>query len=229
VTVTTDGLGRRRLAIFDFDGTLADTWRDIASALNRTLRDVGLPLVEGPEVRFWIGDGVFKLLERAVPEPHRSTQRIAELHERFREHYHACCLDTTETYPGIIECLDELSTVALAIASNKPAQFLDHMVGELGLKPYFRVVLGGDSLSIRKPDGRVVEQVIKRLGEPVDEVFMVGDSAVDVQTGRAAGGRTIGCLWGLRGREELDRAGVDVLVGHPREIPPVVLGRAVTR
>jgi phosphoglycolate phosphatase len=82
---------------------------------------------------------------------------------------------------------------------------------------------------VRKPDGRVVDEVIARLGEPVDEVFMVGDSAVDVETGRAAGARTIGCLWGLRGREELDRAGADVLVGHPREIPPVVLGRMVPR
>jgi phosphoglycolate phosphatase len=227
--VNTDGLGQRRLAIFDFDGTLADTWRDIANALNRTLRETGLPLAEGPEVRFWIGDGVLKLLERAVPEPHRSPQRIAELHEQFREHYEACCMDTTEMYPGMIECLDELSTAALAIASNKPSQFLDRMVGELGLKPYFRLALGGDSLPVRKPDGRVVEEVIARLGEPVDEVFMVGDSGVDVETGRAAGAHTIGCLWGLRGREELDRAGADVLVGHPREIPPVVLGRVVPR
>jgi phosphoglycolate phosphatase len=214
----------RRLVVFDFDGTLADTWRDIATALNRTLLDAGLPGIDGPEVRFWIGDGALKLLERSVPEPHRSPERIAELYAQFREHYDRCCLDTTETYPGIVDCLEALSDSALAIASNKPAHFLDHMIDGLGLKAYFRVVLGGDSLPVKKPDGRVLEQLVERLNEAPREIWMVGDGAVDVEMGRAAGARTIGCAWGLRGRDELRKAGVDALIEHPREITRVVLG-----
>ncbi len=217
--------GPRRLIVFDFDGTLADTWRDIATALNRTLLGEGLPAVDGPDVRFWIGDGALKLLERAVPEPHRSPERIAELYARFREHYDRCCLDTTETYSGILECLEALSDCMLAIASNKPARFLDHMTDGLGLKAYFRVVLGGDSLPVKKPDHRVLVHLMQRLGDAPDEIWVVGDSAVDVQMGRAAGVRTIGCAWGLRGRDELRDAGVDVLIEHPREIPHAVFGQ----
>lgn len=215
----------RRLIVFDFDGTLADTWRDIATALNRTLLDAGLPAVDGPEVRFWIGDGALKLLERAVPEPQRSPERIEELYARFREHYERCCLDTTETYPGIMDCLEGLEGCMLAIASNKPARFLDHMTEGLGLKSYFRVVLGGDSLPVRKPDHRVLVHLIQRLEEAPDEIWVVGDSAVDVQMGRAGGAHTLGCGWGLRGRDELREAGVDRLVEHPREILHAVFGQ----
>jgi len=219
------GSGSRRLVVFDFDGTLADTWRDIATALNRTLHDVGLPGVDGPDVCFWIGDGALKLLERALPESQRSPERIAELYGVFREHYDRCCLDTTETYPGILDCLEGLSDSMLAVASNKPARFLDRIIDGLGLKSYFRVVLGGDSLQVKKPDRRVLEHLVQRLDQAPGEIWMVGDSAVDVETGRAAGARTIGCGWGLRGRDELCAAGVDVLVEHPREILHAIFGR----
>ncbi|MFQ5512978.1 MAG: HAD family hydrolase [Myxococcota bacterium] len=218
-----------RLVVFDFDGTLADTWRDIATALNQTLGEARLPLVEGPEVRFWIGDGALKLLQRAVPEAHRSRERIDELYARFRVHYAACCLETTELYPGIPECLEELSSAALAIASNKPACFLEPIVAGLGLKMYFRLVLGGDSLDVRKPDPAVLEHLVARIQPEPSALYVVGDSAVDVELGRARGARTIGCAWGLRGRDELRRARADTIVEHPREIPRHVLGRAEPR
>ena len=216
-----------RLVVFDFDGTLADTWRDIATALNRALADSGLPSVEGPEVRFWIGDGAMKLLERAVPESERGTPKLQELFERFFDHYERCLLDTTEPYRGIIECLDALvGTVGteLAVASNKPTRFLARAIDGLGMKGRFRIVLGGDTLDVRKPDPRVLEHLIGQLDSRPDQVWFVGDSAIDIETGRNAGARTIGCAWGLRGREELRTAQPDFLVESPQEIPPLVLG-----
>jgi phosphoglycolate phosphatase len=214
----------QRLVVFDFDGTLADTWRDIAAALNQTLERAGLDPVEGPDVRFWIGDGALKLLERAVPEAYRTDQKLEELFEIFRECYDRCCLDTTEAYGGIGECLDALEGATLAVASNKPARFLDRILNGLGLKGRFQVVLGGDTLDVRKPDPAIVQYLIERMdGEPT-EVWFIGDSAIDVQTGREAGARTIGCAWGMRGREELLAARCDFLVEDPREIPPIVLG-----
>ncbi len=117
-----------RLVVFDFDGTIADTWRDIAQALNRTLESVDLPTVHGPDVRFWIGAGVLPLLERAVPEEWKGPDRLEQLYERFREHYRRLCLETTEPYRGIPECLEQLSGEHLAIASNKPAVFLDQIL-----------------------------------------------------------------------------------------------------
>ena len=215
--------GSGRVVIFDFDGTLADTWRDLAAALNRTLADAGLAPVLGPQVKAWIGDGALKLLANALPEAERAPERLESHYERFRAHYDRCCLDTTELYPGMAACLDALSAETLAVLSNKPVRFLDRIIAGLGLKSVFGAVLGGDTLSIRKPDPAVLVHVLRRLGSPAGEVWMVGDSAIDVETGRAAGARTIGCGWGLRGSEELRAAGAEFLLDHPREIAPTIL------
>jgi len=226
----------RPLLVFDFDGTLADTWRDLATALNRTLGDEGLPLLDGPEVKFWIGHGVRPLLERAVPgaEP----GRLEQLYARFAAHYERGCLDTTRLYDGIEACLAACGRADLAVASNKPAAFLLPMVERLGIASHFRVVFGGDSLTARKPDPAVLHEVAARVAHDgfrrgerseragvapkASSIWMIGDSGVDVATGRAAGARTIGCAWGLRGREELADAGCDHLVEHPSEIPSLV-------
>ncbi len=213
-----------RLVVFDFDGTLADTWRDIAAALNRTLADAGLPAVGGPDVRFWIGEGAMKLLERAVPEEERDADRLATLFESFRGHYDRCLLDTTEPYRGIVDCLDALAGSSLAVASNKPTRFLPRVIDGLGLKGYFGIVLGGDTLDVQKPDPRVLAHLIAQLETRPDQVWMVGDGAIDIETGRNSGARTIGCAWGLRGRDELRAARPDFLVESPSEIPPLVLG-----
>jgi phosphoglycolate phosphatase len=155
----------------------------------------------------------------------RAPERLESHYERFRAHYDRCCLDTTELYPGMPECLDALSGETLAVLSNKPVRFLHRIIDGLGLKSVFGAVLGGDTLSIRKPDPAVLVHVLERLGSRSAEVWMVGDSAVDVETGLAAGARTIGCGWGLRGRDELRAAGAEFLLEHPREIAPIVLGQ----
>lgn len=222
----------RRLVVFDFDGTLADTWRDIATALNETLVEVGLPEVHGPDVRQMIGDGARKLLLRAVPPARRTPEEIDALYARFALRYEHCFLDTTELYPGMAAALDELADAELAIASNKPTRFLEPIVAGLGLKDRFRVALGGDALDVKKPDPRVVHSVVERVygsgtrtvGEEI-EVWMIGDSAVDIATGRDAGAGTIGCAWGLRGRDELRAAEPDFLLEDPTAIPAAVLGR----
>lgn len=212
----------RRLVIFDFDGTLADSSRDIATALNQTLREAGLKEVPGSDVRAWIGNGVVALLERAIGAGDRSPQRIAALYNRFRVHYDRCCLDTTTLYPGMAECLAQLAAHPLAILSNKPGYFLDRIVDGLGLAGRFVAVVGGDATAAKKPDPAAIEYVVRAAGSPPDEVWMIGDSAIDVATGRAAGARTIGCTWGLRGPDELRTAGVEFLVEHPVEIPPII-------
>lgn len=217
---------RAPVAIFDFDGTLADTWRDIANALNLTLEGAGLPVVTGPEVRFWIGEGALKLLERAVPASRRNDDYLPELYEEFRGHYDRCCLETTETYAGIMDCLDALDGVALAVLSNKPSRFLQRVIEGLGLKGYFRVVVAGDTLPIKKPSPGVVAHLLEHIDVQPSEVWMVGDSGIDIETGKASGSHTIGCAWGLRGRDELREAGADYLIESPREIPPLITSRS---
>jgi phosphoglycolate phosphatase-like HAD superfamily hydrolase len=108
-----------RVVIFDFDGTLADTWRDLATALNRTLADAGLPPVEGPQVQAWIGDGALKLLANALPASERVPERLEPHYERFRSYYDRCCLDTTELYPGMSACLEALGQESLAVLESR--------------------------------------------------------------------------------------------------------------
>jgi phosphoglycolate phosphatase len=213
------------LVIFDFDGTLADTWRDLATALNRTLREAGFAEASGPQVREWIGEGLARLLERAWPADARPAERFEAMRAHLSHHYERCCLDTTTLYPGVAECLMRLEPYPLAVLSNKPEAMLERILGGLGIAHHFRAVIGGDSLPVRKPDPVVVQHVVSAVGIRPRQVWMVGDSALDVATGRAAGARTIGCTWGLRGWGELRAAEAEFLVDHPSEIPELIARR----
>jgi phosphoglycolate phosphatase len=210
----------RPLIVFDFDGTLADTWRDIATGLNRTLAEAGLPTAEPADVRAWVGHGVRRLIARAIDSD--DPGRVEPLYLRFRVHYAACCLDTTRLYDGVQPVLDALAPrYLLAILSNKPQTFLDRIVAGLALAPRFAAVVGGDALPVSKPDPATLAHVVASAGGAA-AVWMVGDSAVDVATGKGFGARTVGCAWGLRPRQELRAAGVDHLIEHPRELPPLL-------
>lgn len=210
------------LLIFDFDGTLADTWRDIGSALNATLAEAGLAAASGAQVRAWVGEGVQRLIERAAPAVAPDAARLEALIRRFREIYADCCLETTVLYPGVRECLDQVAAHRLAILSNKPEGLLRRIAEGLGIAGRFAALAGGDSLAVRKPDPATIAHVVRLSGAVPAAVWMIGDSAVDVATGRAAGARTVGCAWGLRGAAELRAAGVDHLVEYPAEIPPLI-------
>lgn len=210
----------RDLVVFDFDGTLADSWRDIATGLNRTLAEAGLPAAEPADVRAWVGHGVRRLIGRAIASD--DPARIEPLYLRFRVHYADCCLDTTALYDGVRSTLEALAPRhVLAILSNKPQTFLDRIAAGLAIQPLFAAVVGGDALAVSKPDPATLAHVVASVGG-ASAVWMVGDSAVDVETGRRFGARTVGCAWGLRSREELRAAGVDFLIEHAAELPDLL-------
>lgn len=209
------------LLIFDFDGTLADTWRDIATGLNRTLREAGLEEATGPEVRHWVGRGARNLIARAIDDD--DAARVDGLYQRFRVHYGECCLDSTALYPGMAAALDALAPRhRLAILSNKPQLFLDRIAAGLGIAERFAVVVGGDALPVSKPDPATVAHVVARLGGVAGRVWMIGDSAVDVEAGRRFGARTVGCAWGLRPRRELEESGAEVIIERPSQLTEVI-------
>jgi phosphoglycolate phosphatase len=211
-----------RAITFDFDGTLADSWRDIAASLNLSLRELGLPQAPPEGIKSWIGEGVRRLVEQALPVEQRDSARIDELLAIYRGHYRAHCLDSTVLFDGVRELLAALNGRPMALLSNKPVSFLVHMARVLGVADGFQHILGGDSLRYNKPHPSVLCEVAQRLGYAPADMWMIGDSEIDVQAGHAAGCPVIACTWGLRDRSVLEAAAPDHLVDAPAEILPFV-------
>ncbi len=205
------------LVIFDFDGTLVDTLGDIAGALSAARVDLGGTPVDAKTVRGWIGEGLDHLIAEALP----AGVAHAELKRRYKERYETMMFATSKPYDGVDSMLDALGTRPLAVASNKSERFVTQMLEHFGMLGRFEVAIGGDTFAFRKPSRDVITHLVG--GRSFAKVWMVGDSAVDVLTGKAYGARTIGCTYGIRGRDELEEAGADHLVSHPREIAETIL------
>ncbi|MBI2931176.1 MAG: HAD-IA family hydrolase [Planctomycetes bacterium] len=186
--------------IFDLDGTLIDTADDIAASMASAMASQGLPVPSRKAVVAAVGGGVGKLIERLVGEP---AKRSAVL-SGFMEHYGAHLLDHTRLYPGVAETLDALAGVAMAIVTNKPLSFSRRILEGLGIARYFRVVYGGDSLPVHKPDPAAVRQVLRELGGT--RALFVGDSGIDVQTAKNAGIPCCAVMYGYHKPGELDGA-----------------------
>ena len=211
----------RDLVIFDFDGTLADTWRDIATGLNRTLREAGLPEAAGADVRDWVGHGVRRLIGRAIDSD--DAARIEPLYLRFRAHYADCCLDTTVVYDGVRAALDAIAPrYTLAILSNKPQTFLDRIADGLGISPLLR-----DHRRRRRAGRQQARSGDDRARRRHASAApgRCGWSATARSTSRPAaviGARTVACAWGLRERDELVAAAPDFLIERASELPALL-------
>jgi phosphoglycolate phosphatase len=209
-----------RAIIFDLDGTLLDTLEDIGDAANRVLAAHGFPAHPIDRYREFIGEGVHRLLTRVLPETSRDAATVQRCVEAYQKEYALNWRVKTKPYAGVPELLDGLTArqLGLAVLSNKPDRFTQQCVRELLAKWTFDVVLGASDTFPRKPDPASALETARRLAVPPEACLYVGDSGVDMQTARAAGMFAVGVLWGFRGREELQRAGAQVLVEAPLEI-----------
>ena len=210
-----------KAAVFDFDGTLADTLYDLADAVNYGLSVLGCPIHEYEAYKKFVGNGAMKLCERALPDDRK--ELCQELHSLFSEYYGQHFLDKTTLYDGIRETLTILrdNGVKLAVATNKPESFAVRMTKSLMPEFDFVKVLGGTDKRPKKPDRAIIDAAIEALPD-VETVFMIGDSNVDIQTGKNAGILTVGCVWGFRGREELVSAGADYIAECPNDIAEII-------
>lgn len=215
-------LRRVGAVLFDLDGTLVDSSVDLARALNHALGRLGYPPLSVERVASYTGEGVKVLLERGLPR--EAWDRFEEARGIFLEFYDAHLLDTTRFYPGIEPLLDPPVAPRLGVVTNKLEAYAVKILRGLGAFERFGVVLGGDSLPVRKPDPAVLREALARLDTPPEEAAYVGDSPLDMATGRGAGVFTIGAGWGIRGRQALEEAGADVVVERPEEIPRVLAG-----
>ncbi|HEY1907304.1 MAG TPA: HAD family hydrolase [Myxococcaceae bacterium] len=194
---------RPRGVIFDLDGTLADSLEDIASAMNRTLEAHGFPTHPVSAYRTFVGEGVRKLAERALPpgtDPVRDAF-IAAYQADYAEHL----LDATHLFPGIPEVLDGLQRagVPVGVLSNKPDAPTRRLVEALCSRWQFGAVFGERPDVPRKPDPASALALADALGAPPESVAFVGDTSVDILTALAASMRPVGVLWGFRPKEVL--------------------------
>lgn len=208
-------------AIFDLDGTLIDSHRDIARALNLTLDALGFPQCTEAQVRAAIGGGVHALLQKATGsnDPHVLRRGRA----LFGPAYESTLLATTRLYPGIEDMLQTLrgAGVGIVLATNKPRAFTERIVQGLGLTQLgITAWASADEVPERKPDPAVVRLALARAGlsdlAPEAQAY-VGDMAVDVETARAHGVRGIGVAWGFD-PEGCRRAGPDIWVDSPEQL-----------
>lgn len=210
------------LAIFDLDGTLADTLCDLADAVNFGLTQLGYPTHPYESYKIFVGNGVKKLCERALPDDKKDdTDRLLMIFtERYNEHF----LDKTCLYDGIKEALTALTDngVTLAVATNKPQEFAVQIVEKLLPEFEFVKILGGCAERPKKPSPDIILEILDEL--PIGtNAFMIGDSNVDIETAVNAGITSVGCIWGFRGEKELTVAGADYIASAPCDIPEFVL------
>ena len=208
------------LVIFDLDGTLLDTIGDLAVACNAVLGVRGLPQHTYEEYCHFVGNGILRLVERALPEPLRTPETVAAVRADFVKYYTEHIDAHTRPYDGIPELIAELARrgVALAVASNKFQAGTEKLIGRYFPDIRFDVVLGQRPDVPLKPDPAVVGEILTATGVAAGEVLYVGDSGVDMQTAAAAGVRSAGVTWGFRTRAELEQSGARHIVDRPAEL-----------
>ena len=209
-----------RLIIFDLDGTLVDSKPDLTRSVNHVRNQFGLPSLTEEAIAGMIGDGAGMLVKRALGGSVSDERARAGL-EEFLSYYREHMLDETRLYPGVAETLDALSGCDLAVLTNKPWRFSCQILEGLGIYGRFTAVYGGNSFSGKKPDPVGVRQILSDTGAGPGATWMVGDSSVDVLTGRNAGVRTCGVTYGYAAHT-FEQHPPDVLIDRFGELMGVV-------
>ena len=206
--------------IFDLDGTLIDSLADIAESINRMLDAQGYPRCEQEVFKQIVGDGMEKLVERALPEHARSDELIKVCVEEYRAHYDTLWNAQTRPYDGIVAMLAELKGrgMKLGVISNKAHRFTVPMTEHFFGTGVFDHILGQRAEVPRKPDSAGAHEMAAFLGLQTNEMAYVGDSGIDMEFAKNSGMQAIGVRWGFRSEAELLECGADVLISHPAEL-----------
>ncbi len=213
------------LVIFDLDGTLIDSSRDLANSVNATRAHLHLPPLEHETVYSYVGNGAPVLIRRALG-PEYSDDEVQNALLFFLAYYRDHMLDHTVLYPGVREILNRFhhAGIRMAVLTNKPVRFSQAIIDGLGLTAHFQRVYGGNSFDQKKPHPIGIETLMTECGVSCDGTLMVGDSSVDVQTARNAHVKACGVTWGFQ-PETFAEFPPDFLIDHPEDLAARVIGR----
>lgn len=210
-----------KACIFDLDGTLTDTLDSLVYSTNETLKEMNLPQISEEQCRLFVGNGARVLMEKALASSGvENLTRIEEAMQIYGRIFDANCTYHVVPYEGITEMLESMKNqgLKLAVLSNKPHKQAVHVVESIFGRETFQWIQGQIDTVPRKPDPTAVLQIAEKLGVSTSETMYIGDSEVDVATGKNAQMHTVGVTWGFRGKEVLENAGAESIVDSPEEI-----------
>ena len=213
-----------KTVVFDLDGTLLNTLTDLADAGNRLCRKYGWPTHERQAYRYFVGNGIPKLIERMLPAGHdKATEERA--FAMFNEYYSRHKCDHTKPYPGMPELIRDIKAqgVVCGANSNKADEFTRELI-RLNYGDEFDQVIGFGAGFQPKPDPGAALEIIRRTGVKPEEALYVGDSDVDIMTGHNAGISVCAALWGFRGYDELAAQNPTFFAHDAAELKKIILG-----
>lgn len=214
-----------KLVILDLDGTLLNTIGDLAHCCNHMLSLRGLDLHSYDEYCTFVGNGVTRLVERALPEHLRTVEYVASARKDFVEYYYNNIDSHTVVYKGVAEMIKALAEagVTLAVASNKFHDGTVRLIERFFGQYEWSAIYGNREDFPLKPDPAIIDLIVEQCGATKEKTFMIGDSGVDIKTAKDAGVHSIGVTWGFRPREELTENGAEYIVDTPEDILKIVL------
>lgn len=213
---------RIRLVFYDLDGTLVDSFEDIANALNFALRTLGLPEHSVARVKTFVGRGITRLVELGL-----GTENLRRLNEALplvSEYYKSHAAETARVYPGVLETLSQSHGLGISqvVLTNKPQDIAVRTCELAGITPFVDQVRGESPGRPLKPDPQSALEALQELGVAAAESAIVGDGQPDVELGQAAGLYVIGCTWGVSTRDEMKKYGADAVIDAMSEIVPMI-------
>jgi phosphoglycolate phosphatase len=209
-----------RALIFDLDGTLIDSKRDLIHSVNAMLVEMGRETLHEDTIAGYIGRGAPQLVAQALGNGAAEEERERAL-KFFLAYYEEHKMDSTSAYPGVLEALEELQGFSMAVLTNKPVRVSVRILEALGLAKFFRAVYGGNSFETKKPDPLGARKILGELGSAPSEAMLIGDSEVDVQTARNAGTLAVAVNYGF-GTHDREAYPADIYLERLTELVPLV-------
>ncbi|MBL4622766.1 MAG: phosphoglycolate phosphatase [Immundisolibacteraceae bacterium] len=220
--------------LFDLDGTLVDSVPDLASSINVALQAIDHPQQSESQIRQWVGNGVDRLLDRAITgDPDGFAD--PDLHHQAKQSFNRCYgehfADQSQLYSGVLAGLSSLHSrgFKFGCVTNKPIQFTTPLLEKLGISEYFQITVGGDSTSARKPDPVPLLHALEQLSATPAQAVMIGDSINDFEAGQRAGMATIMVDWGYHQGVDLSALAADGLISRFSQLTELLTTSAYPR